>query len=178
MPRRSPAPGDHYNSVRDPASPGTSASGTSGGTSGSGTSGGTSGSARERRPPHGKPRATGAVSEATSPEAEAAAGAEAGGLSETMDGLRLDAPREGGGGSDGGDGAGGGGEDEGGADGEGGDEGGGDEAPLSRKQDRAKLKEEKRLRKEERHKRRAASEKAESEETPTRTDWSSAVISL
>ena len=166
MPRRSPAPGDHYNSVRDPASPGTPASG------------GTSGSARERRPTHGKPRATGAVSEATSPEAEAAAGAEAGGLSETMDGLRLDAPREGGGGSDGGDGAGGGGEDEGGADGEGGDEGGGDEAPLSRKQDRAKLKEEKRLRKEERHKRRAASEKAESEETPTRTDWSSAVISL
>ena len=165
MPRRSPAPGDHYNSVRDPASPGSSASGSSA-------------SARERRPLHGKPRATGAVSEATSPEAEAAAGAEAGGLSETMDGLRLDAPREGGGGSDGGDGAGGGGEDEGGADGEGGDEGGGDEAPLSRKQDRAKLKEEKRLRKEERHKRRAASEKAESEETPTRTDFSSAVISL
>jgi hypothetical protein len=166
MPRRPPAPGDHYNSVRDPASPGTSASGTSA-------------SARERRPPHGKPRATGAVSEAASPEAEAAAGAEAGGLSETMDGLRIDAPREGGGGSDGGGGGGGGGggEDEG-ADGEGGDDGGGDEARLSCKQDRAKLKEEKRLRKEERHKRRAASEKAESEETATRTDWSSAVISL
>ena len=168
MPRRSPAPGDHYNSVRDPASPGSSASGSS---------------ARERRPLHGKPRATGALSEAASPEAEAEAGAEAGGLSETMDGLRIDAPREGGGGgSDGGGGGGGGGgdgEDEGGADGEGGDEGGGDEARLSRKQDRAKLKEEKRLRKEERHKRRAASEKqAESEETPTRTDWSSAVISL
>ena len=114
-----------------------------------------------------------------SPEAEAAAGAEAGGLSETMDGLRIDAPREGGGGSDGGGGGGGGvgGEDEG-ADGEGGDDGGGDEARLSCKQDRAKLKEEKRLRKEERHKRRAASEKAESEETATRTDWSSAVISL
>ena len=162
MPRRSPAPGDHYNSVRDPASPGSSASGSS---------------ARERRPLHGKPRATGALSEVASPEAEAEAGAEAGGLSETMDGLRIDAPREGGGGgSDGG--GGGGGEDAGGADGEGGDEGGGDEARLSRKQDRAKLKEEKRLRKEERHKRRAASEKAESEETPTRTDWSSAVISL
>ena len=171
MPRRSPAPGDHYNSVRDPASPGTSASGTS--------ASGTSGSARERRPPHVKPRATGAFSEATSPEAEAAAGAETGGLSETMDGLRIDESLQGGGGSDGGNGAGGCGEDEGGADGEGGDEGGGDEARLSRKQDRAKLKEEKRLRKEERHKRRAASEKqAESEETPTRTDWSSAVISL
>ena len=170
MPRRSPAPGDHYNSVRDPASPGTSASGTS--------ASGTSGSARERRPPHVKPRATGAVSEATSPEAEAAAGAEAGGMSETMDGLRIDESLQGGGGSDGGNGAGGCGEDEGGADGEGGDEGGGDEAPLSRTQDRAKLKEEKRLRKEERHKRRAASEKAESEETPTRMDWSSAVISL
>ena len=109
--------GDHYNSVRDPASPGSSTA--------------------------GKPRATGARSEAASPEAEAEAGAEAeaeasaeaSALSDSMGGLSI-APREDGGdGHDGGDG-----EEERGADGEAGDGAAGDEARRSRKQERAKLK--------------------------------------
>ena len=58
--------GDHYNSVRDPASPGSSTA--------------------------GKPRATGARSEAASPEAEAEASAEASALSESMGGLSIGYP--------------------------------------------------------------------------------------
>ena len=58
--------GDHYNSVRDPAGPGSSTA--------------------------GKPRATGARSEAASPEAEAEASAEASALSESMGGLSIGYP--------------------------------------------------------------------------------------